>query len=196
MTLDGNEQYRRPEDLDQLVEAIESERRLATLWTNTRLMEQPLPREIVRLQPEHTEGIRGWHAHKPVIIDESDEQLDAYRRALQVGYRGITSKGCKGPLRSLLHAGLNWQLNRQAGRPLYQMTAEDLCCVGIVPLQSDLCLTASLGLTHAERNGHHYHPGLSYLPREQQQAAGRSWRPVRTAGIVDSATGPQRPDAD
>ena len=53
----------------------------------------------------------------------------------------------------------------------YVMTGEDLCSVGIVPTQSDLCLVATLGLDHIERNGHHYHPGLSYLPSEQQSAA-------------------------
>ena len=170
VTLDGNEQYQRPEDFDRLVESIESDSRLATLWANTLLIEQPLPRQIA-LQPESTAGIRRLQERKPVIIDESDEQLGAYRQALQVGYRGISSKSCKGPIRSLLNAGLTWQLNRQARRPLYQMTGEDLCSVGIIPLQSDLCLVATLGLTHAERNGHHYHPGLSYLPLQQQQAA-------------------------
>ena len=38
-------------------------------------------------------------------------------------------------------------------------------------MQSDLCLVATLGLTHVERNGHHYHRGLSYLSRSQQQSA-------------------------
>ena len=51
------------------------------------------------------------------------------------------------------------------------MTGEDLCSVGIIPVQADLCLAATLGLEHVERNGHHFHPGLSYLPGEQQRAA-------------------------
>jgi hypothetical protein len=51
------------------------------------------------------------------------------------------------------------------------LTGEDLCTVGIIPVQSDLCLTAALGITHVERNGHHYHPGLTYLPDEQQELA-------------------------
>ena len=44
------------------------------------------------------------------------------------------------------------------------MTGEDLCCVGIVSLQADLALVSAMGLEHVERNGHHYHPGLAYLP--------------------------------
>jgi hypothetical protein len=51
------------------------------------------------------------------------------------------------------------------------MTGEDLCSVGIIPTQSDLCLAATLGLRHVERNGHHYHPGLSYLPDPERRAA-------------------------
>jgi hypothetical protein len=43
--------------------------------------------------------------------------------------------------------------------------------VGVVPVQSDLCLAATLGLDHVERNGHHYHPGLSYLPEAVREAA-------------------------
>ena len=51
------------------------------------------------------------------------------------------------------------------------MTGEDLCCVGVIPVQADLCLTATLGLEHVERNGHHFHPGLSYLTSSEQAGA-------------------------
>ena len=30
---------------------------------------------------------------------------------------------------------------------------------------------ATLGLDHIERNGHHFHPGLSYLPESERQQA-------------------------
>ena len=43
--------------------------------------------------------------------------------------------------------------------------------MGVVPVQSDLCLAATLGLDHVERNGHHYHPGLNYLPADRQRQA-------------------------
>ena len=95
-----------------------------------------------------------------------------------LGYRGVSSKNCKGPIKSILNAGLCWVANGRpaADRPAsqsqpYVMTGEDLCCVGVVSVQSDLCLVATLGLTHVERNGHHFHPGLSYLPGLQQQQA-------------------------
>ena len=51
------------------------------------------------------------------------------------------------------------------------ITAEDLCTVGVVALQTDLCLVATIGIDHVERNGHHYHPGLSYLGRQSGLAA-------------------------
>ena len=170
VTLDGNELYSDPADFDELIDCIRKDARLDRLWNNTLLIEQPLPRDIA-LDDKQTEGIRRLCTQKPVIIDESDEQLDAYRRAIKVGYRGISSKNCKGPIRSLLNAGLTWKLNRDRVQSWYSMTGEDLCSVGIIPVQADLCLAATLGLTHVERNGHHYHPGLNYLPEQQRQAA-------------------------
>ena len=43
------------------------------------------------------------------------------------------------------------------------MTGEDLQNLPIVPLHQDLLMVAILGLTHCERNGHHYNRGLSML---------------------------------
>ena len=108
---------------------------------------------------------------RPLIIDESDGTLDACSRAKEVGYRGTTSKSCKGPVKSLLNAGLIWLANRRGLSRDYLMTAEDLCCLGVVPVQADLALVATLGLAHVERNAHHYYPGLSYLPEAEQWAA-------------------------
>lgn len=170
VTLDGNEQYKTAGDFDALVNAIEADARLRTLWRNTLVVEQPLERSIA-LDPKHTAGIRELSKRKCVIIDESDGTLDCYRTAGQLGYRGVSSKNCKGPLKSLLNAGLTWLWNGKGERADFVMTGEDLCTVGIVPVQSDLCLTATLGMKHVERNGHHFHPGLCYLPESQQQAA-------------------------
>lgn len=169
-TLDGNEQYANAGDFDGLVSAIHSEPALATFWKNVLVIEQPLERKIA-LNADHTQGIRDLSRTKPVIIDESDGSLDAYKRAIELGYRGVSSKNCKGAMKSLLNAGLTWLQNERGARSDYVMTGEDLCSVGIIPMQADLCLGATLGLEHVERNGHHYHPGLSYLTSEQQSAA-------------------------
>ncbi len=168
VTLDGNELYDRTEDFDELVHALQHDPALRTLWQNTLVIEQPLHRKVA-LDAAHTERMRSLGA-KPVIIDESDARLEAYPAALALGYRGVSSKSCKGPIKAILNAGLTWLANER-GRRDCLMTGEDLCTVGIVPLQADLCLAATLGLEHVERNGHHYHRGLSYLPPEQQQAA-------------------------
>ncbi|HRX80973.1 MAG TPA: hypothetical protein P5307_18015, partial [Pirellulaceae bacterium] len=170
VTLDGNEQYANAEDFDVLIDAIQSESQLKTFWANVIAVEQPLERSIA-LSDEHTGGIRDLSKTKPVIIDESDGTLDSYKNAIEIGYRGVSSKSCKGVVKSLLNAGLTWSHNDRGQTRDYIMTGEDLCTVGIVPVQSDLCLVATLGLEHIERNGHHYHRGLWYLPRQQQAAA-------------------------
>ena len=170
VTLDGNEQYRGADDFDGLIEAIRSESDLNELWSNIIAVEQPLERAIA-LAPEQTSGIRELSRSKPVIIDESDAALTAYSEAIELGYRGVSSKCCKGAIKSLLNAGLTWLHNGRGQSRDFMMTGEDLCTVGVVAVQSDLCLVATLGLEHLERNGHHYHRGLSYLPARQQSAA-------------------------
>lgn len=170
LTLDGNELYRSAAEFMGLIDEINNTPALSTLWANTFCIEQPLERSIA-LDSDHAGGLRELGLQKPVIIDESDGALDSYPRAIEVGYRGVSSKNCKGPIKSLLNACLTWLHNGRETRGDYLMTGEDLCSVGIIPVQADLCLTATLGLTNVERNGHHYHPGLSYLPRKQQLAA-------------------------
>ncbi len=170
VTLDGNEQYHHPSEFNELVDAIRSRPELATLLANTLVIEQPFSRHIA-LDPKHMQGLNQLSATAPVIIDESDESLDAYPQALDLGYRGVSSKNCKGTIKSLLNMGLTWIANDHGQRNEFVMTGEDLCTVGVVPVQADLCLVATLGLTHIERNGHHYHPGLNYLSEPEQQVA-------------------------
>lgn len=170
LTLDGNEQYKRAEDFEALIDEIRARPELAVLWRNVLVIEQPFDRSIA-LDAAHVGALRELSRVKPVIIDESDGTLDAYPRAIALGYRGVSSKNCKGAIKSLLNAALTWAHNDRGRRADYTMTGEDLCSVGIVPTQSDLCLAATLGLQHVERNGHHYHPGLSYLPESARRAA-------------------------
>lgn len=170
VTLDGNEQYKSADDFDALVAMLRGTPELATLLANTLVIEQPLERKVA-LDARHTAGVRELSRFKPVIIDESDAELTSYPLALELGYRGVSSKNCKGPIKSLLNAGLTWLRNDRGRRNDHAMTGEDLCSVGIIPTQADLCLAATLGMTHVERNGHHYHPGLTYLPPHQREQA-------------------------
>jgi hypothetical protein len=170
LTLDGNEQYKRAEDFHELIARIRARSALATFWKNVLVIEQPFDRGMA-VDGGRIGELGALSREKPVIIDESDGTLDAYARAIEVGYRGVSSKNCKGAIRSILNAGLTWLHNDRGRRNEFLMTGEDLCSVGIVPTQSDLCLAATLGLEHVERNGHHYHPGLTYLPEAQRRAA-------------------------
>jgi hypothetical protein len=170
VTLDGNEQYKQAAQFDELMDTLRGTSELKTFLERTLVIEQPLERSIA-LDQEHTDGIRELGRWKPVIIDESDGTLDTYPQALELGYRGVSTKSCKGPIKSLLNAGLTWLANDRGASDRFLMTAEDLCTVGIVPVQADLALVATLGIKHVERNGHHYHSGLNYLPESQRQAA-------------------------
>ena len=51
------------------------------------------------------------------------------------------------------------------------LTGEDLANLGPVALLQDLAMMALLGITHVERNGHHYYRGLSMFPEDWQEAA-------------------------
>jgi hypothetical protein len=169
-TLDANELFQNVQELEELVTALLATPQLGTFVGNVLALEQPLARQVA-LAPQHANAIRSLCDWRPVIIDESDATLDGFARAKQFGYRGVTSKSCKGTVKSLLNAGLIWAANRRGQAHDYLMTGEDLNCLGVVPLQADLALAATLGLAHVERNGHHYYPGLDYLPEVERRAA-------------------------
>ena len=59
---------------------------------------------------------------------------------------------------------------QHSGTPLF-LTAEDLSNLPVVSLQADLASVALLGITHGERNGHHYFRGLGHLSEAEQAAA-------------------------
>ena len=50
------------------------------------------------------------------------------------------------------------------------MSAEDLTTLAGVSVQQDLALVALLGLSHVERNGHHFVDGMSFAPEAEQAA--------------------------
>jgi hypothetical protein len=100
-----------------------------------------------------------------VIIDESDDSLDAFPRAKALGYRGVSSKTCKGLYKSLINAA-----RCKAWGEGYFMTGEDLTIQAGIALQQDLALVSLLGLTHVERNGHHYVNGMAGLPLGEQHS--------------------------
>jgi hypothetical protein len=50
------------------------------------------------------------------------------------------------------------------------MSGEDLTIQPGLALQQDTALVSLLGLTHVERNGHHYVNGMAALPAAEQEA--------------------------
>ncbi|MCW5635069.1 MAG: mandelate racemase [Rubrivivax sp.] len=163
-TLDGNEQYDSVEGVLRLWRRIAAEPRLAALRERVVFIEQPVKRQAAL-----AEDVHALAALKPVIIDESDDSLDAFVRARARGYGGVSSKTCKGLYKSLLNRARCETWNAQApGR--YLMSGEDLTIQPGLALQQDLALVGLLGITHVERNGHHYVNGMADLPASEQQA--------------------------
>jgi hypothetical protein len=164
VSLDGNEQYEDMAGVAELWRRMKSDPRLARLVSSIAFIEQPVKRSAALERP--VEGIE-----KPVIIDESDDSLDAFPRAKALGYRGVSSKTCKGLYKSLINGARCEVWNRKMGTdPVYFMTGEDLTIQPGLALQQDLALVSLLGLTHLERNGHHYVNGMADLPRAEQDA--------------------------
>jgi len=157
-TLDGNEQYEDVEGVLALWRAIKAEPRLRRLASSIAFIEQPIKR-----QNALSADISALAKEKPVIIDESDDSMDAFPRARLLGYRGVSSKTCKGVYRSLINAARCASWGEE-----YFMSGEDLTIQAGIALQQDLALVSLLGLAHVERNGHHYVNGMADLPRTEQ----------------------------
>ena len=156
ITLDGNEQFSEADSVSELQRALRADARLARLRGAILCLEQPLPRAIA-LETD----VRALDADMPLIIDESDATIESFLRARDLGYSGVSSKGCKGTYKSLLNAArcARWNARRPA-RPAL-LSGEDLTTQPGLALQQDLALAGSIGLTHVERNGHHYVAGFT-----------------------------------
>jgi L-alanine-DL-glutamate epimerase-like enolase superfamily enzyme len=163
-SLDGNEQYGDVAGVLALWHRMRAEPRLARLVSSVAFIEQPIRRQSALSQP-----IDALSSQIPVIIDESDDSLDAFVRARELGYQGVSSKTCKGLYKSVINRARCEMWNRgDADR--YFMSAEDLTIQAGLALQQDLALVCLLGIRHVERNGHHYVNGMADLPKSEQAA--------------------------
>ena len=95
-SLDGNEQYDDFEGVAALWSRMKAEPRLKRLVDSIIFIEQPVKRQ--KALEKKIAGI-----DKPVIIDESDDSLEAFPRAKALGYKGVSSKTCKGLYKSLIN---------------------------------------------------------------------------------------------
>lgn len=162
VTFDGNEQYRDAAHLAEFLDRLERHPGLAPLRACLAFVEQPMARAHALDADVSALGLR-----VPLLVDESDATLDAFPRARAAGYTGISSKSCKGFYKSVLNAARCAAWSREAGRE-YFLSGEDLTMQAGLGIQQDLALVGWLGLTHVERNGHHYVNGLAAAPDTEQ----------------------------
>ncbi len=163
-SLDGNEQYDDIDGIAELWRRMNAEPALARLCASVAFIEQPIKRQAALAR-----DVRALSSLKPIIIDESDDGLDAFVRARELGYQGVSSKTCKGLYKSLINRARCARWN-EGGEPRHFMTAEDLTIQAGLALQQDLALVSLMGIEHVERNGHHYVNGMAALSAAEQQA--------------------------
>ena len=163
VSLDGNEQYDDIAALLELWRRMHEAAQLKRLVAGILFIEQPITRARAL-----DSDVSLLSQIKPVIIDESDDDLGAFPRARGLGYAGISSKCCKGLYKSILNAARCSLWNMEAGGTRYFMTGEDLTTQAGLAVQQDLALVNLIGLRHVERNGHHYVNGMAGLPEAEQ----------------------------
>jgi hypothetical protein len=164
-TLDGNEQYPDADVVLALLQAMGREDKLNRLRQSLVFIEQPIRRADALAR-----DVAALDAFAPVILDESDGEIGIFPRGRALGYRGVSSKSCKGFYKSLINRMRCAAWNAEVKQQRYFMSAEDLTTVAGLAVQQDLCLVAALGLGHVERNGHHFVDGFAGRPAEEAQA--------------------------
>ncbi len=167
-TLDGNESCRDVAQFRALWAGLRGDPAIARFLRGLLFVEQPLHRDCA-LSRESAESLLAWEDRPPIIIDESEGELRALATALASGYAGTSHKNCKGVIRGIANACLIAHRRRLEPERVLHLSGEDLTNVGPVALLQDLAAIAALGITHAERNGHHYFAGLSQFPASVQR---------------------------
>ncbi|MBO9515923.1 MAG: mandelate racemase [Variovorax sp.] len=166
-SLDGNEQYADLRALSALCEGLRRLPRLAARPDALLYLEQPLPRDA-----SMDLALTQLQSPAPLLLDEADGTLDAFPLGRERGWRGVSSKGCKGIYKAFIHRVRCEQWNRDPNHEGDRcfMSAEDLTCQAGLAVQQDLALAAMLGIAHCERNGHHYVDGFGDAPEAEQRA--------------------------
>ncbi len=161
VTLDANEQYADLDALAALADRLDRDSALKPIAAKLLYIEQPMPRDITRKSP------LGALARRDFIVDEADDSYDAFPAARALGYRGISSKSCKGLYKSVINATRAAKWSAEGAR--HFIAGEDLTCQPGLAVQQDLALGALIGITHAERNGHHYVDGFGDTPAAEAE---------------------------
>ena len=162
VTLDANEQYADLAALGALVDRLDRDSALKPIAANCCISSS-------RCRARSPGNRRS--ARSPAAISSSTRPtipMTHSRSARALGYRGISSKSCKGIYKSIVNAtrAAKWS----AGGERYFISGEDLTCQAGLGVQQDLALGALIGVTHAERNGHHYVDGFADTPAAEAEA--------------------------
>jgi hypothetical protein len=168
LTLDGNEQWDHAAGFLDLWRRLRADASLQGFLGRILYVEQPVRREKALL-PEAGPSLRELAQHVALLMDESDGESGDAEMALALGYTGISVKMCKSLFRAVHHYNLIAE-RRSQGLPGF-LSSEDLTTVPCLPLQQDLALAAALGLTHSERNGHHFSKGGLFLSERESAEA-------------------------
>ena len=168
ITLDGNENFREIDRLRELWALVSGDTLTQPLFARALMfLEQPFPRDVALTDATMT-AMRPIAAALPIVIDESGATADDVRRALDGGYVGTSHKNCKGVFKGVANGCLVAHRRRKTGTGMV-ITGEDLTNIGPVALQQDLAVMATLGVSHVERNAHHYFAGLTMWPANVQE---------------------------
>lgn len=168
-SLDANENFKELGPFRALWEGLSSEPSLKEFLSRLIFIEQPLHRDVA-LSPGVKAAMHDWPGRPPMIIDESDAELQSLPQALDCGYSGTSHKNCKGIFKSIRNACILENQRRQHPEARFIFSGEDLSNIGPVALLQDLAVAANLGIWSIERNAQHYFRGVAMLPRELQQA--------------------------
>lgn len=167
-SLDGNESFHEAGAFVDHARRLMSVPATKDLWPHLMYIEQPWHRSVA-LSPSMEALGRLWPERPPIIIDESDGDLESLPTALALGYHGTSHKNCKGVFKGVANACLLAQRRERGERVV--LSGEDLANVGPIALIQDLAAQAALGVTSVERNGHHYFAGLAQFPPALQAHA-------------------------
>ncbi|MFZ4765677.1 MAG: hypothetical protein ACOYMN_12050 [Roseimicrobium sp.] len=186
VTLDGNENFADITSFRTYFEKLQRDAPLKSLLERLLWVEQPLHRDKA-LVDSVGQALLDWPQAPALIIDESDGTLGDAHKALRLGYSGVSHKNCKGILKGLANAALVHHHRRLRPKKNFIHSGEDLCIPGPVALMQDLAMHALLGITHVERNGHHYFRGLTPYPAEIAEPTVRA-HPDLYATTIDGLT--------
>jgi hypothetical protein len=166
-TLDGNENYQAVAPFRELWERLTADRKLGNFLRGLIVVEQPLHRDVA-LSEENRCGVA--YVVAATADDHRRERWGTGFSAARAGMRLHRNEPQE--LQRSIQGAAERVPAADAGRSggnARNCTAEDLSNIGPVALLQDLAVVATLGITHAERNGHHYFAGLREWPEAIQK---------------------------